>query len=31
LRFENFQVKVSVSAQMFNGFGVTEVDTDTCT
>ena len=26
LRFENFQVKVSVSAQMFNGFGWAEAD-----
>ena len=26
LRFENFQLKVSVSAQLFNGFGLTEAD-----
>jgi len=26
LRFENLEVKVSVSAQLFNGFGITEAD-----
>ena len=31
LRFENFQLKMNVSAYLFNGFGMTEVDTDTCT
>ena len=26
LRLDDFRVKVSVSAQMFNGFGLTEAD-----